>query len=45
MDMSNNGRRYGSIDRSKIKFLLGVRDTENCQQVSTLLTKCCYQGV
>ncbi|KAH7517565.1 hypothetical protein FEM48_Zijuj09G0078400 [Ziziphus jujuba var. spinosa] len=49
-DMSNNCRCYGannfgsSIGHSKLKILLCDRDTESCQEVSTLLTKCCYQG-
>nr|XP_015892370.2 two-component response regulator-like APRR1 isoform X2 [Ziziphus jujuba var. spinosa] len=50
-DMSNNCRCYGannfgsSIGHSKLKILLCDRDTESCQEVSTLLTKCCYQVI
>ncbi|XP_015892369.3 two-component response regulator-like APRR1 isoform X3 [Ziziphus jujuba] len=50
-DTSNNCRCYGannfgsSIGHSKLKILLCDRDTESCQEVSTLLTKCCYQVI
>lgn len=33
-----------SIDRSRVKILLCDRDAESCEEVSTLLTACCYQG-
>lgn len=33
-----------SIDRSQVKILLCDRDAESCEEVSTLLTACCYQG-
>lgn len=33
-----------SIDRSRVKMLLCDRNPESCEEVSTLLTTCCYQG-
>ncbi|KAK9926046.1 hypothetical protein M0R45_023300 [Rubus argutus] len=33
-----------SIDRSRVKILLCDRNPESCEEVSTLLTTCCYQG-
>ena len=34
-----------SIDRSRVKILLCDRNPESCEEVSTLLTTCCYQGM
>ncbi|XP_062025791.1 two-component response regulator-like APRR1 isoform X1 [Rosa rugosa] len=42
VNSKNNGT---SIDRSRVKILLCDRNAESCEEVSTLLTACCYQVI
>lgn len=42
---NNNKSGDGFIDRSKVRILLCDNESKSCEEVSTLLLKCSYQGM